>query len=183
VQDEAKRQRLEAEGWKIGTVAEFLELTSEESALVEIKLALSQNLRERREKQMTEKSTANQFKRLMNTIAEGWNEGNARKAADCFTEDAIYVEPPDRQVYSGRTALYDFFGGEEKPDPPMKMRWHHLAFDEASQIGFGEYTFQMNRRYHGIVVVRVREGKISNWREYQYQSEMEWEEFSERNRF
>ena len=27
----------------------------------------------------------------------------------------------------------------------MKMTWHHLAFDEESQVGFGEYTFQMNR--------------------------------------
>jgi hypothetical protein len=29
----AKRARLEAKGWKVGAVAEFLELTPEESAL------------------------------------------------------------------------------------------------------------------------------------------------------
>ena len=32
--DLAKRQRLEAAGWKIGTVAEFLELTPVESKIV-----------------------------------------------------------------------------------------------------------------------------------------------------
>ena len=32
--DLAKRQRLEAAGWKIGTVAEFLELTPVESEIV-----------------------------------------------------------------------------------------------------------------------------------------------------
>lgn len=37
----SKRERLEAKGWKVGTVPEFLQLTSEEAALVEIKLALS----------------------------------------------------------------------------------------------------------------------------------------------
>ena len=42
--NKAKRERLEASGWKVGTVAEFLELTPEESALIEIKLALSRRL-------------------------------------------------------------------------------------------------------------------------------------------
>jgi ketosteroid isomerase-like protein len=129
------------------------------------------------------KITAAQFQDLMRAVATGWNEGNAKKAADCYTEDAIYVEPPDKQVYIGRKALYEFFGGEKKPDPPMKMTWHHLAFDEAAQIGFGEYTFQMNNRYHGIVVVKIRGGKISNWREYQYKSDLEWREFVRKNDF
>ncbi len=34
-------ERLEAKGWKVGTVEEFLELTPEEAALIEIKLAQS----------------------------------------------------------------------------------------------------------------------------------------------
>ncbi len=45
----AKRTWLEASGWKVGAVAEFLDLTPEESALIEIKLALSRQLRERRQ--------------------------------------------------------------------------------------------------------------------------------------
>ncbi|MCF3575557.1 hypothetical protein [Planktothrix agardhii] len=44
--DEEKKNRLEAKGWKVGTVAEFLELTPEEAMLVEIKLALSRNNQE-----------------------------------------------------------------------------------------------------------------------------------------
>lgn len=46
--DPAKQQRLEAKGWRVGTVAEFLELTPEDSLLVEIKVALSQSLKEQR---------------------------------------------------------------------------------------------------------------------------------------
>jgi ketosteroid isomerase-like protein len=121
----------------------------------------------------------------MGALAAGWNAGDARKAADVFTEDALYLEPPDKQFYAGRPALYEFFGGANtrKPEPPMKMTWHHLAFDEASQVGFGEYTFQMNRRYHGIVVVKIRGGKISNWREYQYESKLDWKEFVAKSPF
>jgi hypothetical protein len=43
--EEKKRERLEAHGWKVGTSAEFLELTPEEAELVEIKLALRNNVR------------------------------------------------------------------------------------------------------------------------------------------
>lgn len=41
----AKEERLESSGWKVGTVADFLALTSEESALVEAKLCLNMNQR------------------------------------------------------------------------------------------------------------------------------------------
>ena len=47
----AKRKKLEADGWKIGSAADFLELTDAEEALVTIKLALAENLKERRQKQ------------------------------------------------------------------------------------------------------------------------------------
>ncbi|WP_242063156.1 hypothetical protein [Nostoc sp. FACHB-892] len=46
--DQLKKERLEARGWKVGTVSEFFELTPEENALVGIKLALSQSLKARR---------------------------------------------------------------------------------------------------------------------------------------
>lgn len=43
-----KRKRLEAAGWRVGTAAEFLELSPEEAVYVELKLRLSDALRERR---------------------------------------------------------------------------------------------------------------------------------------
>jgi len=49
--DAAKKARLEAAGFRVGTVAEFLELTPVESALVEARVAVSIALRERREAQ------------------------------------------------------------------------------------------------------------------------------------
>lgn len=124
-----------------------------------------------------------EFKKLMDTIAEGWNEGNARKSADCFSEDAIYIEPPDKQVHHGRGALYEFFGGDQGSDIPMHMNWHHLAFNEEEQVGFGEYSFRMHGNYHGIVTVKAENGLIKFWREYQYKTDLSWEEFSKLNLF
>jgi hypothetical protein len=123
------------------------------------------------------------YNQLMQAVADGWNEGNARKAADCFSEDAIYLEPPEKQLYHGRAELYEFFGGDSGTDLPMKMTWHHLAFNEKEQIGFGEYTFQLHNRYHGIVVVKIEAGLIKYWCEYQYQSELNWKEFTSQNLF
>lgn len=47
--NEEKLQELAKKGWVETTVADFLELTPEESAYIELKLMLSQSLRERRQ--------------------------------------------------------------------------------------------------------------------------------------
>ena len=46
--DAKKRKRLEAAGFAVGSAAEFLELSPTEAALVDMRLALSAALRERR---------------------------------------------------------------------------------------------------------------------------------------
>ncbi len=44
----SKAERLKKAGWTVGTTNEFLMLTDEEAALIEIKLALARSLRDRR---------------------------------------------------------------------------------------------------------------------------------------
>jgi len=46
----AKRERLEKKGWKVGSTEEFLGLSPEEAAYLDLKLRLGQTLRWRREK-------------------------------------------------------------------------------------------------------------------------------------
>jgi ribosome-binding protein aMBF1 (putative translation factor) len=43
-----KKKRLEAAGWRVGTVSEFLGLTAEEEALIELKLDLARAVRTER---------------------------------------------------------------------------------------------------------------------------------------
>jgi DNA-binding XRE family transcriptional regulator len=71
--DKLKRESLEAKGWKIDTATEFLELTSEEAALVEIKLALSLNLKVRRQNLMTQTDLANKIHSSQPRIANAEN--------------------------------------------------------------------------------------------------------------
>jgi len=50
-----KRKRLEAAGWRVGTAREFLALTEEEAALIELKLDLARAVKaERIRHQMTQ---------------------------------------------------------------------------------------------------------------------------------
>lgn len=46
--DKTKKERLAAAGWRSGDAADFLELSAEEAAYVELKLALADYLRELR---------------------------------------------------------------------------------------------------------------------------------------
>ena len=45
-----KHKELKTKGWKFGDVQEFLELSDEEVALIEMKLALGRSLKERRQR-------------------------------------------------------------------------------------------------------------------------------------
>jgi predicted XRE-type DNA-binding protein len=49
--DEARRRRLAAAGWRTGDAGDFLELTAEEAAFVNLKVALATFLRELRTRQ------------------------------------------------------------------------------------------------------------------------------------
>lgn len=71
--DQAKKQRLEDQGWKIGSVSEFLELSPEESILIEIKLALSLNLKERRQRLMTQAELAGKINSSQPRVAKAEN--------------------------------------------------------------------------------------------------------------
>ena len=110
------------------------------------------------------------FRATLDSVAAGWNSNRADPAASCFTEAAVYLEPPDRQLYRGRPALREFFAASIAPPRPDRMRWHSIAFDSLRQVGFGEYTYRGRQNYHGIVVVHLEGGLIRSWREYQYGS-------------
>jgi len=69
--NQAKKKRLEKKGWKVGTVAELLNLTPDESAYIEMKLALSQSVRARREHQrLTQTQLAKLLKSSQSRVAK-----------------------------------------------------------------------------------------------------------------
>lgn len=67
----AKRKKLESKGWKVGSVEDFLELSSEEVAYIEMKLSLSNSLKERRAKEkLSQVEVAKIFKTSQSRVAK-----------------------------------------------------------------------------------------------------------------
>lgn len=66
-----KKQKLEAAGWKLGGAEEFLELSREEVAFLEVKLALSETLRSwRTKKHLTQGDVAKQLRSSQSRVAK-----------------------------------------------------------------------------------------------------------------
>jgi DNA-binding XRE family transcriptional regulator len=71
VMKSAKKKRLERKGWKVGSVAQFLHLSTKEPIYIEMKLALSKNLRERRKsRSLTQDQLADLLKSSQSRVAK-----------------------------------------------------------------------------------------------------------------
>jgi len=66
-----KRRRLQARGWKLGSTREFLRLTPEETAYIELKLRLASSLRERRQRRgLTQGDLAKRLESSQSRVAK-----------------------------------------------------------------------------------------------------------------
>ena len=67
----SKKDRLKESGWKVGSTREFLGLTDEEAALIEMKLALARSLKEHRlANELTQNELAKQLGSSQSRIAK-----------------------------------------------------------------------------------------------------------------
>ena len=69
--DKKKRARLEARGWRVGSTEEFLGLSPEETAYMDLKLKLSDAVREfRKKRQLTQSQLAALLQSSQSRIAK-----------------------------------------------------------------------------------------------------------------
>ena len=67
----AKQKKLEAKGWTVGSAADFLELTDEEAAYIELKLKLASSLKDVRVKRhLTQKEFAKRIDSSQSRVAK-----------------------------------------------------------------------------------------------------------------
>jgi DNA-binding XRE family transcriptional regulator len=68
---EAKKRRLAAKGWKVGDATEFLGLTAEEHALIELRIRLADGVRRQRiEHGMTQMALAKALRSSQSRVAK-----------------------------------------------------------------------------------------------------------------
>jgi len=79
-----KKQRLERKGWRVGSAEEFLELTPQEAALVELRLKLADAVRFlRKDKHLTQTQLANLLGSSQSRVAK------VEAAADSVSLDLL----------------------------------------------------------------------------------------------
>jgi hypothetical protein len=115
-----------------------------------------------------------EFHGMLLALAAAWQRRDYPTAVSFFAEDVKYADP-SRYEFANRADLQAFFENDEGLE--QQSVWHHILFDEARQLGVAEYTYDGSWRYHGTVWIRVQDGVITHWREYQHTDPREWEDF------
>lgn len=87
--DKRKKKYLESKGYRVGSVAEFLELSAEESEYIELKLALSQALANRRKKsKLTQAQLAKMLKSSQSRVAK-MEKGDPSVSVDLLVKSLL----------------------------------------------------------------------------------------------
>lgn len=93
-----KRRRLEAKGWKFGTAQEFLQLTAEEAAYVELKVRLALGLREwRQRRNLTQAELAKRLQSSQSRIAK-MEAGDPSVSLDLLIRSLLTLGASRREV-------------------------------------------------------------------------------------
>ena len=93
-----KRRKLEAKGWQIGSVQDFLRLSDEEAAYVELKLALSRSLREWRTRhRVTQIQLAKRLRSSQSRIAK-MEAADASVSVDLLVRSLLTVGATRRDL-------------------------------------------------------------------------------------
>lgn len=93
-----KRMRLEAKGWKFGTAKDFLNLSEEESAYIELKIRLSEALRQRRQdKGLSQVDLAAKLRSSQSRVAK-MEAGDSSVSLDLLIRSLITLGASDREL-------------------------------------------------------------------------------------
>ena len=93
-----KRKRLEEKGWVSTTVEEFLGLTPQESAYVELKLSLSKYLKQRRqESKITQMQLASRIGSSQSRVAK-MEKGDPSVSVDLLVKSLLALETSQAEI-------------------------------------------------------------------------------------
>jgi DNA-binding XRE family transcriptional regulator len=94
----AKQKKLERRGWKVGSATDFLGLSAEEARFIELKLALSRALRERREAlKLTQVDMAQRLRSSQSRIAK-MEAGDASVSIDLLIRSLFALGATKRDL-------------------------------------------------------------------------------------
>jgi len=94
----SKRKALKRKGWRLGTAADFLDLTDEELAVIELKIALGNAVKERRQKQcLTQNAFAKTIASSQSRVAK-MEAGDPSVSLDLLVKSMLTLGASRRDV-------------------------------------------------------------------------------------
>jgi ribosome-binding protein aMBF1 (putative translation factor) len=94
----SKRQKLEKRGWRLGGAQEFLGLSEEESAYVELRVRLADTLKARRRKQnLTQAAVARRIRSSQSRVAK-MEGGDATVSLDLLIRSLLALGASTRDL-------------------------------------------------------------------------------------
>ena len=96
--DKRKKKDLESKDYKVGTVQEFLELSTDESEYIELKLALSDALAKRRKKsKLTQAQLAKMLKSSQSRVAK-MEKGDPTVSVDLLVKSLLAMGADKKSI-------------------------------------------------------------------------------------
>ena len=94
----AKQERLKAKGWQIGSADDFLDLTPDQSAYVDLKLRLSDSLRKRRaQEKLSQEELAKLVKSSQSRVAK-MEAGDPTVSLDLLIKTLLAMGASDSDI-------------------------------------------------------------------------------------
>jgi uncharacterized protein (TIGR02246 family) len=114
--------------------------------------------------------SADELKHLLDELSERWRRRDAQGAAELFSENALYSEPPAHNL-QGRPAIAAFFRAFFAAHYAIEFSFSRLLIGEdeaAAEWSFGYYRMSdgKQRRLAGIAFIDTAGGLIRIWHSF-----------------
>ena len=114
--------------------------------------------------------SADELKLLLDELSDCWRKRDAQGAAELFSENAIYSEPPVHEL-RGRAAIASFFRTFFANHYGIEFGFSRILIGDGEAAA--EWAFQYfrtsdgsGRRLVGIAFIDVADGHIRLWRSF-----------------
>ena len=95
---QSKRQKLESKGWKVGSAKDFLGLTNDEAAYIELRLKLAEGLKARRHSRgVTQSQLAQVLKSSQSRVAK-MEAGDPTVSLDLLVRSLLSMGTSSREL-------------------------------------------------------------------------------------
>src|SRR5687767_4621840 len=97
------------------------------------------------------------FTAVLERLAEGWTKLDYESVAECFADTLYYADPLNYRFYDN-ASLLAFFRNDS--GDPQSCTFHNSIFDDETQTGVAEYTYEGSFIYHGTVWIKFENDNI-----------------------